>query len=112
MIRTNDTSLSSELHIIRAHLLHYESLLTDFNKSVVFIRETPNPAMDAIQQDSAKKVNEKDLFRRECGNLMSEIERLERSRETQHKRLNNVMNLVSLGTRARIAHIADNSSGF
>ncbi|KZP22947.1 hypothetical protein FIBSPDRAFT_469777 [Athelia psychrophila] len=110
VIRTNDTSLSSELHIIRAHLLHYESLLTDFNKSVVFIRETPNPAMDAIQQDSAKKVNEKDLFRRECGNLMSEIERLERSRETQHKRLNNVMNLafsiVNIGDSAAMKQIA------
>lgn len=112
MIRTNDTSLSSELHIIRAHLLHYESLITDFSKSVVFIRDTPNPAMDTIQQDSSKKVNEKDLFKRECGNLMSEIERLERSREMQHKRLNNVINLVRHKTCACIVQIADSSSGF
>lgn len=102
MIRTNDTSLSSELHIIRAHLLHYESLLIDFNKSVIFLRDTANPAMDSIQQDSATKGDEKELFEKECGNLVTEIARLERSRDMQNKRLNNVMNLVSLEIRACI----------
>lgn len=35
VIRTNDMSLTQSLHIIRAHLLHYASLLEDFKKSVV-----------------------------------------------------------------------------
>lgn len=94
VIRTNDTTLSSELHIIRAHLLHYKSLLIDFHKSVVFIQETPNPAMGSIQNDPEQRAMEKSLLSRECGNLLSEIQRLERSREMQNNRLNNVMNLA------------------
>ncbi|THU98797.1 hypothetical protein K435DRAFT_521954 [Dendrothele bispora CBS 962.96] len=33
-----------QLHVIRAHLLHHESLLSDFRKSVMFLRDTRNPA--------------------------------------------------------------------
>ena len=94
VIRTNDTTLSSELHIIRAHLLHYDSLLNDFEKSIKFVRDTSNPAMDAIEQDPAEKAYARSILLRECSNLLSEIERLERSRDMQNKRLKNVMNLV------------------
>ncbi|KAF7985517.1 hypothetical protein HWV62_3737 [Athelia sp. TMB] len=93
VIRTNDTTLSSELHIIRAHLLHYDSLLNDFEKSIKFVRDTSNPAMDAIEQDPAEKAYARSILMRECSNLLSEIERLERSRDMQNKRLKNVMNL-------------------
>src|SRR5882762_1319268 len=40
-IRTNESSLTQELHVIRAHLLHYTNLLEDFRKSVQFIKDTP-----------------------------------------------------------------------
>jgi hypothetical protein len=92
VVRTNDISLSTELHIIRAHLLHYEGQLADFEKSVVFIQDTPNPTMNGTaEQDVAMT-----LLTKECGNLLSEIARLEMSRSVQNDRLRNLMDLVSL----------------
>jgi len=88
-IRTNESALTQELHIIRAHLLHYISLLEDFRKSVQFIKDTPNPAIDPEVAAS-----EKELLSRECDTLLSEIARLEMVRDMQNKRLKNVMNLV------------------
>lgn len=82
--------MSTELHIIRAHLLHYDGLLVDFEKSVLFIQDTPNPAIMGSEKEIALP-----LLKKECGNLLSEIARLERSRQMQHERLKNVMNLVS-----------------
>ncbi|KAK1220123.1 hypothetical protein PQX77_017162 [Marasmius sp. AFHP31] len=37
--------LTHQLHVIRAHLLHYQSLLSDFRKSVMFLRKASNPAL-------------------------------------------------------------------
>ncbi|KAF9261068.1 hypothetical protein L218DRAFT_931294 [Marasmius fiardii PR-910] len=37
--------LTYRLHLLRAHLLHYQSLLSDFRKSVMFLRKTANPAL-------------------------------------------------------------------
>ncbi|KAK7035475.1 hypothetical protein VNI00_011768 [Paramarasmius palmivorus] len=37
--------LTHKLHVLRAHLLHYQSLLSDFRKSVMFLRKTANPAL-------------------------------------------------------------------
>lgn len=88
-------SLSTELHIIRAHLLHYDSLLVDFQKSIIFIKETPHPAMTSEAHPIEEREVAKALLLKECGNLLSEIERLERSRNMQNKRLKNVMGLVS-----------------
>lgn len=90
-IRTNESALTQELHVIRAHLLHYTSLLEDFRKSVLFIKDTPNPATDPEVAAS-----EKELLSRECDTLLSEIARLEMVRGMQNKRLKNVMNLVSV----------------
>jgi len=90
-IRTNESALTQELHIIRAHLLHYTSLLEDFRKSVRFVKDTPNPAIDPEVAAS-----EKELLNRECDTLLSEIARLEMVRGMQNKRLKNVMNLVSV----------------
>lgn len=86
--------LTQELHVIRAHHLHYSSLLEDFQKTVEFIKRTYNPAMDSVSQ------NERDysakLLVRECDNLLSEIDRLELGCKMQDRRLKNVMNLVRL----------------
>ncbi|KAG7095107.1 hypothetical protein E1B28_005892 [Marasmius oreades] len=38
--------LTNQLHVLRAHLLHYQNLLSDFRKSVMFLRKTANPAND------------------------------------------------------------------
>jgi hypothetical protein len=85
--------LTRELHIIRAHHLHYLSLLDHYTKHVDFIRNTPNPAMEGLNEEDQKS-NEK-LVNRECDNLMNEIKRLNAELKTQERRLKNVMALVS-----------------
>ncbi|KDR66162.1 hypothetical protein GALMADRAFT_148072 [Galerina marginata CBS 339.88] len=87
---TNNIHLTRELHIIRASLLHYTSLLENFRKAVIFIRNTPNPAI----QDLPDYNNSADLLNKECDNLISEIERLEMFRRMQEMRLENVLNLA------------------
>ncbi|KAF7366809.1 hypothetical protein MSAN_00939200 [Mycena sanguinolenta] len=75
VITTTDMTLTQQLHVVRAHLLHYASLLVDFRRTVTI------PAV-------------KDRMRRESQNLIDEIDRLEQSREMQEKRLKNVMDLA------------------
>lgn len=88
-------ALTYELHIIRAHLLHYISLLRDFRTSVEFVRDIANPAMDADDINEATRSSDKELLRKECANLLSEIHRLEVNRKTLDDRVQNVQNLVS-----------------
>ncbi|KAJ7135427.1 hypothetical protein C8R43DRAFT_1020979 [Mycena crocata] len=92
VINTSDLLLTRELHIIRAHHLHYSALLEDFRKTVDFVLQTPNPAMDALPEED--RLFSRRLLERECKNLLSEIDRLEMGRKMQDKRLKNVMNLV------------------
>jgi hypothetical protein len=87
--------LTQELHVIRAHLLQYASLLEDFKKSVLFVRDTPNPAMEADEITPEMRKRCRDLLHEECNNLLSEINRLEMSRVMQDSRLTNVMHLVN-----------------
>ncbi|KAG6841075.1 hypothetical protein C0991_002168 [Blastosporella zonata] len=94
VIQTNDMDLTQELHVIQAHLLHYASLLDDFRKTVVFVHRTPYPGLDNPSLYTPElRHRSKDLMKKECGNLLSEIERLEMARVMQSKRLKNVMNL-------------------
>jgi Mg2+ and Co2+ transporter CorA len=86
----NDIQLTRELHVIRASLLHYASLLESFRKTIIFVRATPNPAME----DHPDLEESKMLMERECDTLVSEIERLEMFRRMQEMRLDNVMNLA------------------
>jgi Mg2+ and Co2+ transporter CorA len=81
--------LTQELHVMRAHLLQYAALLEDFRKSVQFVLDTPNPAVEANSADV-------ELLEKECKTLLSQIERLEMSRKMQDNRLGNLMNLVSI----------------
>jgi len=90
---TNDLMITHELHTIRAHLLHYLSLLEDLRKSIQFVLDTPNPAMDGCEADERERNRE--LLERECNNLLSETRRLDMSRKRQDMRVKNVMNLVS-----------------
>jgi len=89
---TNDIKMTRELHIIRAHLLHYESLLEDFSKTVKFVLNTRNPAMDSVEE--GQRIRDRRLLEKETKNLQIEIERLQMSRSMQDKRLKNVMHLV------------------
>ncbi|KAF8062242.1 hypothetical protein FPV67DRAFT_1563640 [Lyophyllum atratum] len=92
VINTSNMQLTQELHIIRAHHLHYSSLLEDFQKTVTFIQKTYSPAMDLVPEED--RVYSAHLMNRECETLLSEINRLEMGRRMQDKRLKNVMNLV------------------
>jgi hypothetical protein len=84
--------VTQELHVIRAHQLHYSSLLEDFRKTVEFIRVTRNPAMD--KESKLTRTRSAELMKRECDNLMDEINRLDGSRRMVDKQLKNAMNLV------------------
>ncbi|EEB90178.1 hypothetical protein MPER_11654 [Moniliophthora perniciosa FA553] len=92
VMTTSDMRMTQSLHIIRAHHLHYTSLLEDFRKSILFILNTPNPAMDSLSE--LDRAFSKKLLEKECNHLLSEIDRLEMGRMMQDKRLKNVMNLV------------------
>ncbi|KAF9473382.1 hypothetical protein BDN70DRAFT_867464 [Pholiota conissans] len=96
VILTNDMQLTHELHVVRAHLLHFESLLEDFRKTVEFVQGTPNPS---VQPREGEEVGEeykrsREIMERECGNMLTDIARLERSRDLQDKRVKNVMDLA------------------
>ncbi|KAI3608815.1 hypothetical protein WG66_003813 [Moniliophthora roreri] len=92
VMTTSDMRMTQSLHIIRAHHLHYTSLLEDFRKSILFILNTPNPAMDSLPE--LDRAFSRKLLEKECNHLLSEIDRLEMGRMMQDKRLKNVMNLV------------------
>src|SRR6267154_1063732 len=90
----NRISLTQELHILEAHLLHYHSLLHAFELSVSFIENTPNPAMESSEFSDEERQSSKDLMKKECGNLLSEINRLEKRRMMLSDRLKNAMQLA------------------
>lgn len=94
VLLTNNINLTRKLHIIQAHLLQYQSLLQDFQKSVEFLHKTPNPAMDSDQYSPEERKDSMVLMERECANLLSEIGRLEARRLLQSSRLKNVMDLA------------------
>jgi hypothetical protein len=70
-------------------------LLQSFHKTVLFVRTTPNPAMqDQPDLDESRKIMD-----RECDTLISEIDRLEMFRAMQEMRVENMINLVSVFLR-------------
>ncbi len=87
--------ITHEMHIIRAHCIQFSSLLENLRKTVAFIRDTPNPAMDTLPQE--EKQYSQTLLEKECRNLLSEIDRLEMGGRMQDQRLKNALNLVSNG---------------
>lgn len=85
--------LTQELHVLRAHHLHYTSLLDDSSKHVTFIRDTHNPAMDSEEFKEDREASKR-IMARECANLQAEISRLKGELQMQERRLKNVMDLV------------------
>ncbi|KAJ7654793.1 hypothetical protein B0H17DRAFT_1338209 [Mycena rosella] len=96
VMATTDMSLTQKLHVVRAHLLHYASLLEDFSKTVKFVAKTRNRVVEhASGTQSADTITYvKDLMQRESANLLSEISRLEQTRMMQDSRLKNVIDLA------------------
>ncbi|ESK94948.1 hypothetical protein Moror_13953 [Moniliophthora roreri MCA 2997] len=92
IMRSTDMEMTRGLHFIRAHLLHYGSLLGDMKKSVQFILGTPNPTMNSLPAE--EQLFSRKLLEKECNHLLIEIERLEMQLQMQDHRLKNVMNLV------------------
>jgi len=86
-------ALTRELHVIRAHHLHYTSLLDDYLKHVEFIAKNPNPAMSKYTEE--ERTFTQTVMERECDNLAAEIKRLKDNLSMQERRLKNVMGLVS-----------------
>ncbi|KAG1885543.1 hypothetical protein F4604DRAFT_1878208 [Suillus subluteus] len=82
--------LNHSLHSLQAHLLQYQALLHDFEKSVAFVLETPNPAME----DSENRATTEELMQRECKNLLSEVDRLHRRCSMFISRLKNAIDLA------------------
>jgi len=91
---TTNLGHTRELHKLQAHLLYYQQLLRDFRKSVEFVRDTPNPAMDDDSISDSEREISKKLLVQESDNLLGEIERLEKQRQIQSDRLKNAMALA------------------
>ncbi|KAF7317123.1 hypothetical protein HMN09_00447000 [Mycena chlorophos] len=95
VMENTDKTLTQQLHVVRAHLLHYASVLEDFRKTVAFIEDTPNPLLEhtpGITAETLARV--KELMHRESQNLLDEIARLEQNRKMQDSRLENVISLA------------------
>ncbi|KAG2036843.1 cora-like Mg2+ transporter protein-domain-containing protein [Suillus americanus] len=90
VLHLDNISLTHDLHVLEARLLHYQSLLHGFEVSVKFIETTPNPAMESDKGRSDSDA----LMKKECNNLLSEIDRLERRRTMLSSRLKNAMELA------------------
>jgi len=89
---TQDIKLTRELHVIRAKLLHYDALLTHFKKSVEFICQQKNEALNAANPEFVAKSEE--ILSKECNNLFAEIDRLRSAKEMHDMRLKNAMDLM------------------
>ncbi|OAX37823.1 hypothetical protein K503DRAFT_866597 [Rhizopogon vinicolor AM-OR11-026] len=85
---------SCYLHAFRARLLYYELLLDGLRASVSFIEKTPNPAMHCEGIYEAQRKASNDLLKKECGNLLSEIDRLEKRRTMLCNRVKNLLHIV------------------
>ncbi|KAF8584987.1 hypothetical protein K439DRAFT_1633120 [Ramaria rubella] len=93
VVTTSNIRFTQELHRVRAHLLHYASLLEDFQQTVSFVLDTPNPAMGLLSHDFEREFS-RSLLEKECNNLSIQIKKLSSSRAMWEKRLANVMQLA------------------
>lgn len=98
MLNSESIRETRDLHILQAHLLYYRTLLDDFRKSVVFVQETANPAMQDSSVNDKERTDSETILKRETDYLLSEIERLESQRSMHVMRLKNVMDLVRSGS--------------
>lgn len=93
--RLKDVELSPQLHAIRAHLLYYDGLLEEFQKSLDFIGEVgvTGRETEGLEAAATRKLGQ-ELLKKELRTLGNEVDRLRRQRNMQDSRLSNVMKLV------------------
>ncbi|KIK64875.1 hypothetical protein GYMLUDRAFT_71238 [Collybiopsis luxurians FD-317 M1] len=103
IMHSADTELMRDLHTLQSYLLYYPSLLEDFRSSIVFILNTPNPAMDLYPEEHDLSQL---MLRKECYTLLTEVERLQRNCTMGEKRLDNVINLAGLEATRKYAEAA------
>ncbi|KAG1736662.1 uncharacterized protein EDB91DRAFT_1142013, partial [Suillus paluster] len=89
-----DYALTRELHVLQVHLLHYQVLLHSFEVSVTFIEKTQNPAMESSVFSDEQRIESNELMKKECQNLVGEIDRLEKRRMMLSSRLKNATDLA------------------
>ncbi|KAG1887394.1 cora-like Mg2+ transporter protein-domain-containing protein [Suillus fuscotomentosus] len=92
VLHLDNIALTHDLHVLEARLLHYQSLLHGFEVSVKFIETNPNPAMEVAAKK--ERMESGALMKKECKNLLNEIDRLERRRKMLSSRLKNAMELA------------------
>ena len=95
VLELTNLELTQELHRLQAYLSHYQQLLEDFQLSVEFVRDTPNPAMSVLAS-TKERVDSMVLLRKEAGNLIFEIERLRGQRKIMFDRVQNAIHLVRI----------------
>ncbi|KAG2739118.1 hypothetical protein P692DRAFT_20756521, partial [Suillus brevipes Sb2] len=93
-LKTISMESTQGLHILQAHLLHYQMLLHNFQVSVTFIACTHNPAMDSSDVSAEQRTESRELMKMESENLLSEIDCLEKRRAMLSSQLKNVMDLA------------------
>ena len=83
------------LQALQGRLLHYESLLDSYQASVSFIEKTPNPVVESLGTYEAQRKASNELMKKECDNLLNEINRLEKRRRTLKNRVKNLLDIVN-----------------
>ncbi|KAJ8520795.1 hypothetical protein ONZ45_g2413 [Pleurotus djamor] len=109
---SNIESTHWELHIIHAQALHYETLLDDLHNTILFIRDTPNPARELFS--GSPDTSSTPVFLEECNRLLSEVERLKETLDAHNARLQNLINLtlslVNINHCHRMGELAQTSA--
>ncbi|KAN0078005.1 hypothetical protein V8E55_010062 [Tylopilus felleus] len=94
-LQENDGSWNNEsiqeLHELQTRVMYYPILLRNFRDSVVFLGETPNPAMSVESIRPQERRFSMDLLRHEVDYLHSEVDRLQGLRSTLIDRLRSAM---------------------
>ncbi|KAF8653623.1 hypothetical protein AX16_003775 [Volvariella volvacea WC 439] len=105
-IKASDMGLTQQLHIVRAHLLHYSSLLDDFKKTIEFVHQTPHLVKDErIGPRVEGYLSPDEVMDRECKKLLKEIGRLKDGIGMQDQRSKNVINLVYSRVNIQDSHL-------
>jgi hypothetical protein len=94
----SDAELTRELHVVQSHLLQYESLLHAFHASVSFLEKASLPFMEQYNEDDGFS---SELMKKECANLLSEINRITKRREMLGDRTKNALNHVFANVNIR-----------
>ncbi|KAG6836425.1 hypothetical protein H0H93_008067 [Arthromyces matolae] len=92
IMRSSNLYLLEELHVIHVRHLQYTPLLEDLRKTITFLINTPNPALDALPE--SEKVSNRELLAKECNTLIYKVSRLETSLKILDEDVKNTSNLA------------------